>query len=92
LRVYIGANDNGYETGNLGGHEIFFWIDCPAQMHKLLIPKSDWDAFKQQLIDYGFTEAKLMIVYRTIEGGNDAADEGQFFNRGHSDIVTIPLQ
>ena len=91
LRVYIGGNNGDYETGNLTDHEIYYWIDCPAQMHKLLVTSDAWESLKAQLIGHGFTEAKILIVYRTIEGGDDAADEGQFMNRGHSDLITIPL-
>jgi hypothetical protein len=92
LKVYVGNSNNGYEEGNLGGDEIYYWIDSPAQIHKLLIPTENWLPLKTELLAAGFTEAKVLIVYRTIEGGDEATNEGAFMNRGHSDIVTIGLK
>jgi len=76
LRVYVGAATTGYER--------FFFIDCPAQISKMLIPMDQWQELKDALIAEGFTEASIGIIYRTM-----ATD---FMNRGHSDPIIIPLQ
>jgi hypothetical protein len=94
LRVYIGGDDNiGF-----GGHEMFYFIDCPAQLHKMLVTKDSWNSLKARLIDYGYPEARLAIIYRSLydppedENGNLLLhNQGSFWNRGHSDSLTIPL-
>ncbi|CAB5134490.1 hypothetical protein D3OALGA1CA_3445 [Olavius algarvensis associated proteobacterium Delta 3] len=99
LRVYVG---NAHSNGLANQYERFFWIDCPAQIHKLLIPKDKWQELKDSLIADGFTEAQIVIVYRTLD--NDYWNHldypdlfpfnpewGLFMNRGHSDPIKIPL-
>lgn len=86
LKVYIGSN--AWTT--LDGHEIYYWIDCPAQMHKMLIPSDSWNELKTALLNEGYTKAYVVIVYRTLETGG-GLDEGVFMNRGHSDPVEVPL-
>lgn len=99
LRVYVGnAHTNGYANQ----YERFFWIDCPAQIHKLLIPMDKWQELKDSLIADGFSAAQIVIVYRTLD--NDwfnhrdypdlfsyNPDWGLFMNRGHSDPIFVPL-
>jgi hypothetical protein len=78
LRVYVGA-----QTSN-GGYERYYWIDCPAQIHKMLVPMDQWQELKDTLIADGFTEATISIVYRTMTD--------DFMNRGHSDPIIVPIQ
>ena len=96
LRVYIG------NSGAQSGYEHFYWIDCPAQIHKILVPMEDWQELKDKLIAGGHREAQIAIVYRTIDNNiwnhRDYPDMfpynpewGQFMNRGHSDSITVQL-
>lgn len=80
LRVYVGA----YSPGQT--YERFFWIDCPTQIHKMLVPMDQWQEMKDVLLATGATEASIAIIYRTMN--NDFS----FMNRGHSDSILIPLQ
>jgi len=91
LRVYVGnlEHANYMDADTPSNLETFMWIDCPAQLHKLLIPTHAWNAFKDRLLAAGHSEADIMIVCRTIE--EDSNFGTVYKNRGHSEIITIPL-
>jgi len=93
LRVYVGAYDrtaSEYMSQDIPqSHETFMWIDCPAQLHKMLITSEHWNALKSELLAAGYTEATIMIVYRTIEYDENLGTE--YMNRGHSELITVLL-
>jgi hypothetical protein len=82
LRVYVGSNEPN--------PEIFYWIDCPSQMSKLLIPTADWDALKTKLLAAGYVQAKILITYRL--NVTDPNLKSIYTNRGQSDPITVLLQ
>ena len=59
-------------------------------MHKILVPKNNWDAFKDELMAKGHTEADMILMYRT--NIFDEEFNTNYQNRGQSDVVAIPLQ
>ena len=86
LRTYIG---NGLVVDDVQVDR-FFFIDSPTQMHKILVPKSNWVAFKDELLAKGHTEADMILMYRT--NIFDEEFNTNYQNRGQSDVVAIPLQ
>ena len=82
LRVYVGSNDPNLD--------IFYWIDCPSQMSKILIPTADWDTLKVKLLAAGYTQATIFIAYRL--NVTDPIFKSTYTNRGQSDPITVLLQ
>ena len=70
LRVYVGGYartvSEDMSQGIPQNHDTVMWMDCPAQLHKMLIISERWNTLKADLLAAGYSEATVMIVYRTI--------------------------
>ena len=86
LRMYVGDSwdlpNGSYE------YDTFIFADCPVQTGTVVIPAHIWGAFKQKMLDIGYSDVTVAGMYRYQTPGGQT----QSHNRGYFESIKFPIQ